>query len=146
MAGRGFELQRSGRGAAFLDYDNDGALDIAVNNQNDPPTLLHNVGKNPNHWITIRTVGTRSNRDGIGARVTVTAGRRCHIAEVRSGGSYLSQNDLRVHIGLGLATRIDALVIRWPSGITDRLENLTVDRFLTVQEGKGLVETKSSPN
>ena len=145
-AGPGFGLRRSGRGAAFLDYDNDGALDIAVNNQNDPPTLLHNVGKNPNHWITIRTVGTRSNRDGIGARITVTAGGHCHIDEVRSGGSYLSQNDLRVHIGLGLAARIDALAIRWPSGITDRLENLTVDRFLTVQEGKGLVETKSSPN
>ena len=76
VAGPGFELRHSGRGAAFLDYDNDGALDIAVNNQNDPPTLLRNVGKNANHWITIRTVGTRSNRDGIGARVTVTAGRR----------------------------------------------------------------------
>ena len=141
IAGPGFELRRSGRGVAFLDYDNDGALDIAANNQNDPPTLLHNLSKNPNHWVTIRTMGERSNRDGIGARITVTAGGRRHIDEVRSGGSYLSQNDLRVHVGLGAATKIDALEIRWPSGVTDKLENLPVDRFLVVREGKGRVET-----
>jgi len=138
IAGPGLELRRSGRGVAFLDYDNDGEIDIAVNNQNDPPTLLHNVGAKTNHWVTIRTVGTRSNRDGIGARISVVAGGRRLIDEVRSGGSYLSQNDLRVHVGLGQATKIDSLEIRWPSGITDRLENLPVDRFLTVQEGKRL--------
>ena len=144
IAGPGLQLRRSGRGAAFLDYDNDGAFDIAVNNQNDPPTLLHNVGVRSNHWVTIRTVGTRSNRDGIGTRATVTAGGRRRIAEVQSGGSYISQSDLRLHFGLGQATKIDVLDIRWPSGLTDTLENLPVDLFLTVQEGKGLVETRPS--
>jgi hypothetical protein len=141
-AGSGFNLRRSGRGVAFLDYDNDGAIDIAVNNQNDPPTLLHNMGKNTRHWITIHTVGTRSNRDGIGARIAVTAGGHRHIDEVRSGGSYISQNDMRVHFGLGQATRIDVLEIRWPSGVTDKLGNLPADKFLTIEEGKGLIETK----
>jgi hypothetical protein len=142
IAGPGLELRRSGRGVAFLDYDNDGAVDIAINNQNDPPTLLHNVGARTNHWVTVRTVGTRSNRDGIGARVEVIAGGRRHIDEVRSGGSYISQNDLRVHVGLGQATRIDQLEIRWPSGITDKLQALQVDRFLTIEEGKGLVTNR----
>jgi hypothetical protein len=127
---------------AFLDYDNDGALDIAVNNQNDPPTLLHNLAAKTNHWVTIRTVGTRSNRDGIGARISVVAGGRRQIDEVRSGGSYLSQNDLRVHFGLGQAGKIDALEVRWPSGTIDKMENLPVDKSLTVQEGKGLIETR----
>jgi hypothetical protein len=126
---------------AFLDYDNDGAIDIAINNQNDLPTLLDNVGARTNHWVTVSTVGTRSNRDGIGARIEVTAGGRRHIDEVRSGGSYLSQNDLRVHVGLGQATKIEQLVIHWPSGVTDTLRGPPVDRFLTMEEGKGLVRT-----
>ncbi|MGO8817635.1 MAG: FG-GAP-like repeat-containing protein [Terriglobia bacterium] len=141
-AGPGLELRRSGRGVAFLDYDNDGALDIAINNQNDPPTLLHNLGVRTNHWVTIRTVGTRSNRDGIGARISVVAGGRREIDEVRSGGSYISQSDLRVHFGLGLASKVDQLEIRWPSGAVDKLENLPADRFLTVQEGNGIIESK----
>jgi enediyne biosynthesis protein E4 len=142
IAGSGLQLGRSGRGVAFLDYDNDGEVDIAVNNQNDPPTLLHNVGARTNHWVTIRTVGTRSNRDGIGARISVVTSGRRHVAEVRSGGSYISQNDLRVHIGLGQATRIDRIEIRWPSGLTDELKDLPVDRFLTIQEGRGVAGTK----
>ena len=141
-AGPGLDLRRSGRGVAFLDFDNDGALDIAINNQNDPPTLLHNLGAKTNHWVTIRTVGTRSNRDGIGARITVVAGGRRQIDEVRSGGGYISQNDLRVHFGLGQATMIDRLEIRWPSGAIDKLENLPADKFLTVHEGKGIIEPK----
>jgi len=142
LAGPGLQLRRSGRGAAFLDYDNDGALDVAINNQNDPPTLLHNDGGKANHWITIRTMGTRSNRDGIGARISVLAGGRRQIDEVRSGGSYISQNDLRVHFGLGKAPRIDLLEIHWPSGVVDKLENLAADRFLTVREGKGAIDAK----
>ena len=141
-AGPGLQLRRSGRGTAFLDYDNDGALDVAINNQNDPPTLLHNLGARTNHWVTIRTVGTRSNRDGIGARISVVAGGRRQLDEVRSGGSYLSQNDLRVHFGLGQAARIEGLEIRWPSGVIDKLEDPPADRFLTVQEGNGLIDTK----
>ena len=142
IAGPGLQLRRSGRGVAFLDYDNDGALDIAINNQNDPPTLLHNLGSNGNHWVTVRTIGAQSNRDGIGARIEVVAGGRRHIDEVRSGGSYISQNDLRVHVGLGPATTIDQLIVHWPSSLTEELHDLPVDRFLTVQEGKGIVETK----
>jgi len=142
IAGPGFELRRSGRGVAFLDYDNDGAMDIAINNQNDPPVLLHNLGKPPNHWLTIRTVGTQSNRDGIGARIEVTADGHKHIDEVRSGGSYISQNDLRVHVGLGKADTIEELVVRWPSGMVDRLRDPPIDKILTIQEGRGLAAGK----
>jgi hypothetical protein len=140
VAGLGFKPRRSSRGVAFLDYDNDGRIDVAVNNQNDPPSLLHNMSSFPNHWVTIRLVGTRSNRDGLGARIQVLAGGRKQIDEVRSGGSYISQSDLRVHFGLGQATRIDLLEVRWPSGITDKLEGLPVNKFLTVEEGEGLID------
>ena len=83
-------------------------------------------------------MGTKSNRDGIGARVTLVAGGRRQIQEVRSGGSYLSQNDLRVHFGLGSATKVDLIEIRWPSGAVDKIESASVDRFLTVEEGRGI--------
>jgi hypothetical protein len=140
VAGPGFEPRRSSRGVAFLDYDNDGRIDIAINNQNDLPLLLHNISEFPNHWVSIRAVGTRSNRDGIGARIQVVAGGRKQIAEVQSGGSYISQNDLRVHFGLGLATTVDRLEVHWPSGVTDKFEGLPVDQFLTVEEGEGLIQ------
>jgi hypothetical protein len=139
-AGPGLALRRSGRGVAFGDFDNDGRLDVLINNQNDPPTLLRNASENPNHWIAIRTVGTKSNRDGIGARVIVLAGGRRQIQEVTSGGSYLSQNDLRAHFGLGGATKIDRIEVRWPSGNVDKMENAPADRFLTVEEGRGIVQ------
>jgi hypothetical protein len=87
-------------------------------------------------------VGTKSNADGIGARVTLVAGRLRQTQEVRSGGSYLSQNDLRVHFGLGSAPQIDRIEIRWPSGTVDRIENVLVDRCLTVEEGRGVVQEK----
>ena len=139
IAGPGLELIRSGRGVAIGDFDNDGRLDILINNQNDPPTLLRNDTATTNHWVSVRALGTQSNRDGIGARITVWAGGRRQIKEVLSGGSYLSQNDLRVHFGLGPATKIDQLEIRWPSGRNDKLENLKVDRFVVVEEGRGIV-------
>ncbi|PYV07773.1 MAG: RNA-binding protein, partial [Acidobacteria bacterium] len=142
IAGPGLELRRSGRGVAFADIDNDGDLDIVVNNQNDPPTLLRNDGGNQNHWVSVRTVGTKSNRDGIGARIVLEAGGRRQISEVRSGGSYLSHSNLRVHFGLGRATEIDWLEVRWPSGMVDKLVSLPADRFLVVQEGKGVVPAK----
>ena len=141
-AGPGLELRRSGRGVAFGDFDNDGDLDVVINNQNDPLTLLRNDGGNKNHWLSIRTVGAKSNRDGIGARIAILAGGRRQIDEVRSGGSYLSQNDLRVHVGLGQASRLDRLEIRWPSGIVDKLENISADQFLVVREGTGIVRAK----
>ena len=140
VAGSGLDLRRSGRGVAFGDLENDGRLDVLINNQNDPSTLLHSDGENPNHWISIRTVGTKSNRDGIGARLTVVVGGRRQIQEVTSGGSYLSQNDLRVHFGLGSATKIELIEVRWPSGAVDKINNCTANLFLTVEEGVGIVQ------
>ena len=139
-AGPGFELRRSARGAAFGDLYNDGKISIVVNNQNDLPTLLHNESESPNHWISIRTVGTKSNRDGIGARVIVTTSERRAIQEVQSGGSYLSQNDLRLHFGTGSATRIDRIEVRWPSGAVDTVNDTPADQRLIIQEGRGLVQ------
>jgi hypothetical protein len=140
IAGPGLDLRRSGRGVAFGDLNNDGRIDILINNQNDPPTLLYNESENPNHWISVRTVGTKSNRDGIGARVTLFAGGRRQMQEVRSGGSYLSQSDLRVHFGLGGAATIDWIEVRWPSGVVDKIDNASADRLLTVEEGWGTVQ------
>jgi enediyne biosynthesis protein E4 len=145
IAGSGLELRRSGRGVAFGDFENDGRVDILINNQNDPPTLLHNESDQSYHWISIRTVGMKSNRDGIGARVALVAGGLHQIQEVRSGGSYLSQNDLQVHFGLGTATKIDRIEVRWPSGAIDKMENLAVDRLLTVEEGRGKVDAALPP-
>jgi hypothetical protein len=136
--GGGLLIEKSSRGAAFGDYDNDGNVDVVVINMNDRPTLLHNETVSGRHWATIRLVGTVSNRDGIGARLQVTAGGRKQMTEVRSGGSYLSHNDLRAHFGLGNADRIDRLEIRWPSGLVETVNGLPADRFYTAQEGQGV--------
>lgn len=138
-SGSGIMLKRSGRGLAVADFDNDGNLEAVINNQNDPPTLLRNVVHNENHWIKIRTVGTKSNRAGIGVRAKLVAGGRSQIREVLSGGSYLSQNDLRLHFGIGTNSIIDLLDVTWPSGTVDRLRNLPPDRIIVVKEGEGLV-------
>lgn len=143
--GGGLLLERSSRGAAFGDYDNDGDLDILVVNLNGRPTLLRNEGGNRNHWITLKLVGTKSNRDAIGARVTAKIGGGMQAAEVRSGGSYISHNDMRVHFGLGDATRIDALEVRWPSGLIESFKDLTADRFYVITEGRGVGEAKAPP-
>ena len=128
-------LQRMvGRGAAVADYDNDGDLDIFVSNNNQRAILLRNDGGNGNHWLTIETVGTLSNRDGIGARISVTADDLVQIEEVKSGSSYLSQNDLRVHFGLGGRTLVDRIEVSWPSGIIQTLEKVAVDQFLLIEE------------
>lgn len=141
--GGGLLVERSARGAAFGDFDNDGDIDVLVINLNDRPTLLRNDGGNRNHWITLRLVGTKSNRDAIGARVTARVGERTQTAEVRSGGSYLSHNDMRIHFGLDKATRIDRLEVRWPSGLVERFENVAANQFLVVTEGKGLAPVKA---
>ena len=93
--------------------------------------------RSPNHWIALRLIGTKSNRDGIGAKITVHAGDRDHVDEVRSGSSYISQNDLRVHFGLGAATHIDYVEVRWPSGLVERFENVPVDGIRALTEGSG---------
>jgi hypothetical protein len=101
------------------------------------PSLLVNEIKNSNHWIAIRTIGTKSNRDGIGARIRVKIGNRTLIDEVRSGSSYISNNDMRVHFGLGSATKVDWVEIRWPSGVLERFENAQIDGIQTFKEGTG---------
>ena len=110
---------------------------IAVNELHEKPSLLIPQLPVLNHWIGIQLAGTKSNRDGIGARVELETGGLRDIDEVRSGGSYLSQSDLRVHFGLGGQTRIDRLTIRWPSGAVDKLNGIPADRHIIIEEGKG---------
>jgi len=133
-SGPGLELVMVGRGAAFGDYDNDGDIDVFVLNNNQRGVLLRNGGVAGNHWITLTAVGSASNRDGIGARIQVTAGDLVQVEEVRSGSSYLSQNDLRVHFGLGAHELVDRIEIRWPSGAVQVLQDVAVDQFLTIEE------------
>jgi hypothetical protein len=138
-AGVAVNQPRVGRGLAVADFFNRGQMDVIVENLDGEPVLLENPGVAGNHWVTFELAGTKSNRLALGARVTIQAGEMRQTDEVRSGGSYLSQNDLRVHFGLGRATRIDSVVVHWPSGAEERLENLPVDQFLGLKEGKGLV-------
>lgn len=130
------------RGCAFGDFDNDGDVDIVINNLDGPPSLLRNDGGNKNNWIMVKCVGTRSNRSAIGARVKVTSGGRSQVDEVMSGSSYYSQNDLRLHFGLDKATKVESIEISWPSGLKENLKNLPVNQLFIVQETKGIVESK----
>ena len=129
------------RGCAFGDYDNDGDIDILINPVNAVPQLLRCESTVQNNWITIKMIGVKSNRDGIGARISCVTDDGTQIDEVRSGGSYYSQNDLRVHFGLANARKVKALEIRWPSGRADTVNDVGVNQFITVKEGTGLVPT-----
>jgi hypothetical protein len=137
-AGPGILEKHSSRGLAFADFENDGRVGALVNNQNEPPSLLKNGLRNAaisgNHWIGLKLEGVKANRSGIGARVRVTAGSLAQTDEVRSGGSYLSQSDLRLHFGLGAQTRVDKIEIIWPGGAKQVEKDLTPDRILTVRE------------
>jgi hypothetical protein len=128
------------RGCAFGDFDNDGDIDVLVNNLDGPPSLLRNDGGNRNNWLVIKCVGVRSNRSAIGARVKVVSGGRSQIDEVMSGSSYYSQNDLRLHFGLATARKADLVEIAWPSGLKESLRDVDVNQFVTVQEGKGIIK------
>jgi enediyne biosynthesis protein E4 len=136
--GGGLLLEKSSRGAAFGDYDNDGDIDVLVINMNDRPTLLRNDSPATNHWITIRLVGSKSNRDGIGARVRIQTGVRHQMTFVRGDGSYLSHSDVRAHFGLAEATRVDRLEIRWPSGLVETVTGLAANQFYVAREGGGI--------
>ena len=133
--GNGLQSRRVSRGLATGDYDNDGDLDMLISNANDTPQLLRNDGGNQGNWILIRTIGTRSNRAGIGARVKIQTGDLIQIDEVRSGSGYLSQNDLRLHFGVGTHKRIDRVEVRWPSGVVDVIRDLAPNQILTITEG-----------
>ena len=139
LSGEGLDIKKVSRGASFGDYDDDGDIDMFVLNLNDRPTLLRNEGGNENNWLLVKTIGTASNRDGIGARIEVRSGELMQSTEIRSGASYLSHNDLRAHFGLGQRETIDLLVVHWPSGLEERFENLSANRIVVLQEGEGIV-------
>jgi len=136
-AGSGITARWSGRGLAVGDLWNDGRMSAVVSNMNARPSLLVNDVRNGNHWLTIKTVGTKSNRDGIGARITLKVGKRTLVDEVRSGSSYDSQSDLRVHFGLGASAKMDSIEVRWPNGILEKFGELKVDAVNVVTEGTG---------
>ena len=132
--GPGIQELHSSRGAAFADYDNDGSVEVAVNNQNEAPSLFRQTEKTSNHWVTLKLEGVRANRSAIGARVRVVAGSLDQTAEVRSGGSYLSQSDLRLHFGLGGEQKIDRVEIVWPGGKRQVETRVGIDQAVTIRE------------
>ena len=147
QGGAGIMVPVASRGAAFGDFDNDGDIDVVVNTVNDYPQLLRCDSRLENNWLKIKTIGTKSNRSGIGARlrcVTHPPGEtkpHQQIDEVRSGGSYISQNDLRVHFGIGKAEKVELLEIRWPSGAVDTLKDVKPNQLIVVKEGAGIVRS-----
>jgi hypothetical protein len=136
-AGPPITVPRVGRGLAAGDVDNDGRIDLLVSENHGPVRLWHNETPTRGHWLLVRLEGTISNRDGLGARITLSAGGRVQTAWARSGSSYLSASDRRVHFGLGAARTIDRLTVSWPSGRVTELFDLPVDRVLTVREVGG---------
>jgi enediyne biosynthesis protein E4 len=140
--GPDFVLPRVSRGAAVGDFDNDGDLDILISNNGQAPQLLCNDGGNANHWLEILLIGTKSNRDGVGARVKLTAGDLVLYDQRKGGMSYQSAQDPRLHFGLGQQRKIDSLEIIWPSGMTTKLANVTADQIIAIQEGTGIVERR----
>ncbi len=132
---------RVSRGAAFGDLDNDGNVDIVVGDLDSSPMILKNEGEKSNHWITLELGAKQGNPLAIGARITLTTGKIVQTEEIRSGGSYISQNDLRVHFGLGQALKADSIQIRWNSGKVETLKDVAADKFYSVLEGEGIVSS-----
>jgi hypothetical protein len=137
-SGPGFALKKPSRSLSAADIDNDGDLDLLIGNVGHTADLLRNDGGNNNNSLSIRTVGSKSNRDGIGARLKLTIAGKVLLQEVRAGSSYLSQSDLRVHFGMGKAPRAERLEIRWPSGAVEVLQDVEANQILTVTEGRGV--------
>ncbi len=138
-SGPGLQVPQSGRGLAVADLWNDGRLSAVVNNLSDVPMLLVNEARNGNHWLGVRLVGTATNASGIGAKVTVVGTKRRWVDEVRSGSSYNSSSDLRLHFGLGAEDQVEAVEVRWVGGAVERFGGVRVDRMTTLTEGKGVV-------
>jgi hypothetical protein len=142
LMGPGISERFSSRGAAFGDYDNNGCMDVLVLNMNDLPSLLRNVGGNKQNWIKIKLVGTLCNRTAIGARVRVTTGKHTQMDEVQSGTSVMSQNDLRLHFGLGKVKTVDTIEVKWPTTQKiERFEQIKANQILTIREGQGILAT-----
>ena len=141
-AGPGFASNGVGRTLVSADVDNDGDLDLLVTSNGGVPELLRN-GNTRGNALVVRLAGVRSNREGIGARVLATAGGRTQVREVKSGSSYLGQNDLRAHFGLGEVARVDRVQVRWPAGTTDTVEAPPLNHGITIVEGRGM--TASAP-
>jgi hypothetical protein len=134
QAGAALQTLRVGRGLAVADYDNDGRLDVAISSLGRTPALLHNVTPKAGNWISIRAQGGKSNARGIGATVRVHTGATIQVREISSGSSYLSANDVRLHVGVGAATVVDRIEILWPSGAKQVLEKVTVNQVIVVKE------------
>jgi hypothetical protein len=143
QAGPALKEKRVSRGLAVGDLFNDGNMDVVVNDLDGVPMILRNHGVAGRHWVSFELAGTKSNRLALNARIKIVAGGMTQTDEVHSGGSYLSQNDLRVHFGIGSATKIDSVEIQWPSGAIDRVGNLAADQFYSVLEGHGVVSSES---
>jgi enediyne biosynthesis protein E4 len=146
QAGDGMQPKLSSRGAAFDDLDNDGLIDVVILNSRREPTILRNVSPSTNHWVQIQLRGIRTNRDGIGARVTVRAGDLTQVGEVHSGRSYQSDFGKRLHFGLGQRRRIDEVQVNWIGGGVDIFRDLEVDRLLHLVEGTGVAEGAVGPS
>jgi hypothetical protein len=142
----GAALSRSyvARGAATADFFNEGKQDLLVTVLDAPPLLLRNKSQPSGHWLRVKTVGVRSNRGGIGARVEVKAGGISQLAEVRANSSFESASDSRLHFGLGSALRIDSIVVHWPSGVVDRIASLPADQDVKIEEGRGVISSSQS--
>jgi hypothetical protein len=134
-AGDGFQTPRSGRGAAYGDLDNDGDLDIVVSNEDDHPVLLENESKTGNHWLSLQLADTHGSPLALGATVRMTSGKLTQLRQISSGGSYASQNDLRVNFGLGNAVTADRIVVRWPDGTEQRIIGLGADKHYVLKRG-----------
>lgn len=141
MAGPGVAERRSSRGAAFGDFDNDGAVDVVIMNMGEAPSLLRNGLRSDNHWIKVKLEGTKSNRSAIGATVTVEAGGMKQTDAVLSQSSYISHNDSRLHFGLGKADRVDKFTVRWPNGLVERFPGAAAGRLVLLIESSGQIRS-----
>ena len=144
-SGEALSVPRVSRGLALGDIDNDGYIDVVINNLDGKPTILHNNGASGNNWITIKTVGRGMNLDAIGARVKVVSGDLVQWDEVHAGGSYLSSNDPRLHFGLGKRAKVDLIEVHWPDGKVETIKDMAANLFVTIAEEKGIVR-KSPPS
>jgi hypothetical protein len=141
-AGDGLKVKLSSRGAGLDDLDNDGDVDIVVLNSRREPTILRNDSPDQGHWLQVKLRGTKANRDGVGARVTVVAGDLTLIDEVHSGRGYQSHYGTRLYFGLGDRTRIDRVEVRWRTDHTEVFEDVPVDRLVTLKEGQSRTDNR----